>query len=64
MAIENKKARMENESQIKKRLKSPKHIDNPIIIKVYDDFYDIMKHKVAALLEALGHIHAEFGDAA
>lgn len=54
----------ENESQIKKRLKSPKHIDNPIIVKVYDDSYDIMKHKVAALLEALGHIHSEFGDTA
>lgn len=54
----------ENDSQIKKRLQSPKHIDDPIIIKVYDDSYDIMKHKVAALLEALDHICSEFGDSA
>lgn len=51
----------ENKTQITKQLKSPKHIDNPIVIETYDDTYDIMKHKVAALLQVLGEISAEFG---
>ncbi len=54
----------ENDSQIKKQLKSPKHIENPIVIKVYDDSYDIMKHKTEALLAVLEQIRLEFGDEA
>lgn len=51
----------ENESQIKKQLQSPKRIENPIIIKPYDDSSDIMKNKVRALLEILENIAREFG---
>lgn len=51
----------ENDSQIAKRLQSPKHIDNPIVIKPYDDSENVMKNKVQALLETLGNIAEEFG---
>ena len=54
----------ENESQIRKRLLSPKHLENPIVIKVYDDSENIMKNKVKALLEVLGRIVGEFGEEA
>lgn len=54
----------ENESQIRKRLLSPKHLEHPIIIKVYDDSEDIMKHKAKALLEVLDRIAGEFGEKA
>lgn len=54
----------ENKSQIGKRLLSPKHLENPIVIKVYDDSEDIMKHKVKALLEVLDKISVEFGEEA
>lgn len=54
----------QNKSQITKRLESPKHIEDPIVIKPYDDSHDIMKHKVAALLEVLTSIQNEFTDEA
>lgn len=54
----------ENKSQIGKRLLSSKHLENPVVIKVYDDSEDIMKHKTRALLEVLETIAGEFGDEA
>lgn len=54
----------ENKEQITKRLISPKHIENPIIIKTYDDSENIMRNKVAALLETLQDIAKDFGEEA
>ena len=54
----------ENESQIKKQLQSPKHIDNPIVIKTYDDSQNIMKNKTKALIDVLRQIQLEFGEEA
>lgn len=51
----------ENKSQISKRLLSPKHLEDPIVIKVYDDSEEIMKNKIKALLEVLDKIAGEFG---
>jgi len=53
-----------NPSQITKKLQSPKHIENPVIIKPYDDSSDIMIHKTEALIEVLDEIVAEFGSEA
>lgn len=54
----------ENQTQITKQLKSPKHIANPVVIKPYDDSCDVMKHKVQALLEVLEEISQNFGEEA
>lgn len=51
----------ENKNQIRKRLLSPKHLENPIIIKVYDDSEEIMKNKIKSLLEVLCEIEKDFG---
>jgi len=52
----------ENPSQIQKALQSPKSIEDPVVIKVYDDSYDIMKHKVKALVEVVAEIVFELGE--
>lgn len=52
----------ENGSQIKKQLQSPKHIENPIIIKTYDDSQNIMRNKTKALIDVLKQIEIEFGE--
>lgn len=54
----------ENKEQICKRLISPKHIENPIVIKPYDDSENIMKNKIAVLLETLREISNDFGEEA
>ncbi|MDR1699644.1 MAG: DNA helicase UvrD, partial [Lachnoclostridium sp.] len=51
----------ENPIQIKKALRSPKSKDNPVIIKIYDDSFEIMKNKVKVLLEAVREIVSESG---
>ena len=54
----------ENKSQIAKRLQSPKHIKDPIVIRPYDDSEQKMRHKTEALLEVLDEIAEEFGEEA
>ncbi len=54
----------ENDAQIKKSLKSPKHLLEPVKIKAYDDTTTIMKNKSRALLEVIGEIVGEFGERA
>lgn len=46
----------ENPTQIRKSLKSPKSLVDPVIIKVYDDSSEIMKNKVNALMEVIKEI--------
>ena len=54
----------ENKSQISKRLQSPKHIKDPVVIKLYDDSEKKMQHKAEALNSVLGSIGEEFGEEA
>lgn len=54
----------ENESQITKKLTSPKHINNPVVIRIYDDSEKIMQHKIETLLQILEEIVKEFGEEA
>ena len=54
----------ENKSQISKQLKSPKHIKDPVVIKLYDDSEKKMQHKAEALNSVLGSIGEEFGEEA
>ena len=54
----------ENKSQISKQLKSPKHIKDPVVIKLYDDLEKKMQHKAEALNSVLGSIGEEFGEEA
>lgn len=53
-----------NDAQIKKSLRSPKHLEQPVKIKAYDDTTTIMQNKSKALLEVMGEIVAEFGERA
>jgi DNA helicase-4 len=50
-----------NSSQIKKRLKSPKKINNPIIVECYDDKKDIRKNWIDKIVEVIGKIVSEYG---
>ena len=53
-----------NDAQIKKSLKSPKHLKDPVRIQAYDDTSTIMKNKSRALLKTIEEIVAEFGERA
>jgi len=53
-----------NPSQIIKKLQSPKHIENPVVIQAYDDSSEIMRHKTEALVKVVGEIIQEFGERA
>ncbi len=50
-----------NSSQIKKQLKSPKKIKNPVVIECYDDAKDIRKNWISTIEETIGKIVNEFG---
>lgn len=51
-----------NSAQIRKQLISPKHLDNPIVIKPFDDSTRIMKPLAELIEEIIGEIIAEYGE--
>ncbi len=51
-----------NTSQIKKQLISPKHLQDPVIIKEFNDSVKPMKVLAAAVEETIGEIESEFGE--
>ncbi len=50
-----------NQAQIRKRLISPKRLDNPIIIHTYDDSVKPAVRRSAAVVEVIGKIIEEYG---
>ncbi|MEW6662079.1 MAG: UvrD-helicase domain-containing protein [Bacillota bacterium] len=50
-----------NPMQIKKRLISPKRLQNPIVIQTYDDSYQPNKFKCAAIVAVIEKIISEYG---
>lgn len=50
-----------NQAQIKKRLISPKRLDNPIIIHTYDDSIKPAVNRSSAVVEVIGKIIEEYG---
>lgn len=51
-----------NATQIRKQLISPKHLDDPVKIKVFDDSFQPMKSLAATVEEIIGDILAEYGN--
>lgn len=50
-----------NPSQIKKRLLSPKHLENPVVVKCFDDTNNYRRNWIAMIEETVGDIVAEYG---
>lgn len=50
-----------NPAQIKKRLLSPKSLENPIVIKTFNDVQAYRRNWIAAIEDAVGKIVGEFG---
>ncbi len=51
-----------NPLQIRKRLISPKRLENPIVINTYDDTTAINKAKTSAIIKVIGDILNEYGE--
>lgn len=51
-----------NSAQIRKQLISPKHLQNPVSIEVFDDSSKQMKNLAAKVEEIIGKIIGEFGE--
>jgi DNA helicase IV len=51
-----------NDSQIKKKLISPKKLNAPIQIIVYDDSEKVLENRAKALVKSIGQIIKEFGN--
>ena len=51
-----------NNTQIKKQLISPKHLENPIVIETFDDSGGPMKSLAALVEKIVGNIIDEFGE--
>lgn len=50
-----------NPSQIKKRLISPKRLENPVVIECFDDTYNYRNNWIAKIEEVIGKIVSEYG---
>ena len=50
-----------NPSQIKKRLISPKNLEDPVIVKSYEDSMDYRKNWTKAIEDTVGDIVSEYG---
>lgn len=50
-----------NTAQIRKKLVSPKHLENPVQVEFYDDSFRAYKNLAAAVNNAIGKILEEFG---
>ena len=53
---------MSNNKQIKKQLISPKQLENPVMVIVYDDSSNKTKNKIAMLNRCLDDIQKKFGN--
>lgn len=53
---------MSNNKQIKKQLISPKQLENPVMVVVYDDSSNKTKNKIAMLNRCLDDIQKKFGN--
>ena len=51
-----------NSFQIRKKLFSPKHLDNPIVIETFDDSYKPVKALAEAVERIIGEILTEYGE--
>ena len=51
-----------NSMQIKKQLVSPKHLENPIVIRSFDDDYNTRQNLALLIEEMIGDILAEYGE--
>ena len=51
-----------NSSQIRKKLISPKRLENPILIETFDDSFKPMKALAQSIEKIIGDIIAEFGE--
>lgn len=51
----------QNQAQIKKALKSPKHLDQPVVVETFDDTFAPMKKLAAKVEEIIGKIITESG---
>lgn len=51
-----------NSTQIHKQLISPKHLENPVVLKVFDDSAKPMEQLATAIETIIGEILAEYGE--
>ncbi len=51
-----------NSAQIRKQLISPKHLENPVVVEVFDDSFKPMKALAIKVEEIIGEIVSEFGE--
>lgn len=51
-----------NSTQIRKQLISPKHLENPIVLEVFDDSFKPMKQLADTVEKIIGNILAEYGE--
>ncbi len=51
-----------NSAQIRKQLISPKHLENPVVLEVFDDSVKPMKALAEKVEKIIGNIIAEFGE--
>nr|WP_326165692.1 UvrD-helicase domain-containing protein [uncultured Oscillibacter sp.] len=51
-----------NSAQIRKQLVSPKHLENPIVLEVFDDRFQVMNSRARAVEKIIGNILAEYGE--
>lgn len=51
-----------NPAQIKKRLVSPKHMENPVTLVGYDDTVNLRKNRIKAIVRTIGEITEKFGN--
>ena len=50
-----------NSSQIRKQLISPKHLENPVVIRAFDDSYKLTRNLAEKVEEIIGDIIEEYG---
>ena len=51
-----------NSSQIRKQLISPKHLENPIVLEVFDDSVKPMEQLANTIEHIIGEIISEYGE--